>query len=270
MNLLRIAGVALVLGVYGCAIGAGALTGRGYEQQEREHAGERPGMVHWLGTDDLGRDRLTRLLYGARTSLLLAPAAALLATALATAIGLSAALLGGRFERVAVYFADIIASTPWFFGLLMLRAVLPLNVDPGVSVAITFAVLGLLGWPQAVRPVAARSGAMIRSQFARQAGASGIGPLRLALKHLAPNLAPVVAGHFWATLPVFILAEANLSLLGLGVAEPLPSLGNLMTDFRDVRTVVEQPWRLAPALVLITTIGALQAISQTETSHDCA
>jgi ABC-type dipeptide/oligopeptide/nickel transport system permease subunit len=271
MRLIRRTGLAVVLGIYACALGAGALARAGYAAQDREHAGEPPGASHWLGTDELGRDRLARLLYGARTSLVLAPAAALLAAALATAIGSAAAWTGGRLERAALYLADVVASTPWFFALLMMRAALPLNVDPAVSVAITFALLGLLGWPAGVRPVAARAGSMLRSEFLRQARATGIGPLRLAARHLAPNLAPVAAAHFWASLPVFILAEANLSLLGLGVTEPLPSLGNLMSEFRDFRTVALHPWLLAPALLLIVTLGALQAISQSvSTSYDSA
>lgn len=270
MRIVRTTCLVVVLSVYTCAIAVGPLTGASYEFQNREHAGEPPNASHWLGIDDLGRDRLVRLVYGARTSLLLAPAAALLAAALATAIGSAAALAGGRVERVALYLVDVVSSTPWFFALLMMRAVLPLNVDPAVSVSITFAILGLLGWPQGVRPIAARSAAVIRSEFLCQARASGIGPLRLIGRHLAPNLAPTIAAHFWATLPVFILAEANLSLLGLGVAQPLPSLGNLMAEFRDYHAVAEHPWLLAPAVLLIGVIGALQVISkQVATSYDC-
>jgi len=270
MNAVRAICLVVVFGVYACALGAGLLTGGSYELQDRSHAAEPPGRVHWLGTDDLGRDRLVRLLYGARTSLVLAPAAALLAAALATLIGSGAALAGGRFEQAALYLVDVVSSTPWFFALLLMRAVLPLNVGPAVSVSITFAILGLLGWPHGVRPVAARSAVVIRSEFMRQARASGIGGLRLLGVHLVPNLMPVVAAHFWATLPAFILAEANLSLLGLGVAEPLPSLGNLMSEFRDYRVIAERPWLLAPAVLLIAMIAALQLISRKVTaSYDC-
>ena len=271
MRTLRATCMALVLVVYASALAVGPLTGGAYASQDRGHAGEVPGASHWLGTDGLGRDRLLRLLFGARTSLMLAPAAALLAAALATAIGSTAALAGGRTQRATLYLADVVASTPWFFALLMVRAVLPLNVEPAVSVAITFALLGLLGWPQGVRPIAACSASVLRSEFLRQARAAGTGRLRLLMRHVAPNLAPVVAAHFWGTLPVFILAEANLSLLGLGIAEPLPSLGNLMAEFRDCRTVAQHPWLLAPALLLVVTIGALQALVRPETSsHDCA
>ncbi len=271
MRALRAMCLAMVLAVYACALAVGPMTGGAYAQQDREHAGEGPGASHWLGTDSLGRDRLVRLLYGARTSLVLAPAAALLATVLATGIGSAAALAGDRTRGVALYLVDVVASTPWFFALLMVRAVLPLNVEPTVSVAITFAILGLLGWPQGVRPIAACSQSVLRSEFQRQARAAGIGRLRLLARHIVPNLAPVVAAHFWATLPVFILAEANLSLLGLGVAEPLPSLGNLMSEFRDYRAVAQHPWLLAPAILLITVIGALQTISRHgASSHDCA
>jgi peptide/nickel transport system permease protein len=271
LKTVRAVCLAALVGVYVCALAVGPLTGGSYAQQDREHAGARPGAAHWLGTDGLGRDRMVRLLYGTRTSLVLAPAAALLAAALATAIGSAAALAGGRMQRTSLYLADIVAGTPWFFALLMVRAVLPLNVEPAVSVGITFALLGLLGWPQGVRPVSARSATLIGSPFLLQARAAGIGKLRLLARHLAPNLAEIVAAHFWATLPAFILAEANLSLLGLGVAEPLPSLGNLMAEFRDYRTVAQQPWLLAPALLLVGVMGALQTISRAgAASHDCA
>ena len=271
MRILRAVCLTAVLGVYVCALAVGPLTGGRYALQDREHAAERPGTAHWLGTDALGRDRLVRLLYGARTSLVLAPAAALVAAALATAVGSAAALAGGRTQRTALYLADIVAGTPWFFALLMMRAVLPLNVEPAVSVGITFALLALLGWPQGVRPVAARSATLIGSPFLRQARAAGVGKWRLLTRHLAPNLAEIIAAHFWTTLPAFILAEANLSLLGLGVAEPLPSLGNLMAEFRDYHTVTQQPWLLAPALLLVGVISALQIISRPgAASHDCA
>ena len=97
-----------------------------------------------------------------------------------------------------------------------------------------------------------------------------VAPVRWAVTHLGAYMQPLLGTHFWATLPVFILAEANLSLLGLGVAEPLPSLGNLIADLRDPQLVLARPWLLAPAIFLVGVIGALQILSRkVDSSYDC-
>jgi len=253
----------VVLGaMYALSLFAGLLGGWSYEEQDREHPGAGPSPTHPLGTDDLGRDRSARLMHGTRTSLLLATAATLLATAIAAAAGTSAGYLGGLAQRAIFFVVDTVSATPWFFALLLARAMLPLNVGAGVSVAITFLLLGLLGWPPAVRLIAARTAAARNSVFHLQAEAAGCAPRRWAMVQLTAYMRPVLGANFWATLPVFILAEANLSLLGLGVAEPLPSLGNLMSDLRDPQLVLTRPWLLAPAMLLIAVVGSLQILSR--------
>jgi peptide/nickel transport system permease protein len=255
---------------YVAATGASLLAPYSYERQDREHAGEAPNPLHRLGTDELGRDRLARLLYGARTSLLLAPAATLLATAIAAFVGAIAGCTVGALRGAILYAVDAVSGTPWFLGLLLVRALLPLNVGPGMSLAITFFLLGVLGWPQAVRLIAARTGSALRSTFYLQARACGVRPLRLATIHVAASLKPILTAHFWSTMPVFILAEANLSVLGLGVAEPLPSLGNLVSELRDCEVALARPWLLAPAVAIVVLVGALQVVSRgLNRSYDC-
>ena len=114
-----------------------------------------PSGAHWLGTDQLGRDRFARLLYGTRISLLLAPAAALLSTALAGLIGGLAGYRGGGWQRFANSVTDLFLSLPWLFLLITVRALLPLNVSPAASVTVTFLLLGVLGWASAARVVCA-------------------------------------------------------------------------------------------------------------------
>lgn len=237
----------------------GLFTKGSYDAQHRRNPNEPPNHEYLLGTDELGRDRFTRLIYGARTSLLLAPAAAMLATAIAAIAGIMTNCFV-PLRRPILLIVDVMVSTPLIFLLLMTRAWLPLDVSAAVSVSITFVLLGLLGWAPAVRVFAASAQASAESEFILQARAGGCRPLRILMRHLLPNLAPVVLTQFCVLVPVFVLAEANLSILGLGVSEPLPSLGNLMADLLNYSLVLEQPWLLIPAVLLFCITGSLHIL----------
>jgi len=246
------------------ALGAELFAPAPYQVQFRETPNAAPSAQHPLGTDDLGRDRLSRLLYGSRISLLLAPAAALLATAIAAVAGASAAFLGGWWERTFLSGTDLSLSLPWIFFLITVRALLPLDVAPIVSISITFLLLGALGWAGPARVVRASVATMLRSEFMLQARASGSTGVRLVLIHVLPNLRPVLIAQFLISIPVFILSEANLGLLGLGVAEPMPSWGNLLRDLERFSEVRSNPWLLAPAAMLIAVVICFQIIARRE------
>jgi len=233
--------------------------------QDREHIAAAPSARHWLGTDPLGRDRMSRLLHGTRVSLLLAPAAAAVSMLLAFAIGAAPGFLGGFSEQVARNVIDLALSIPWLFLLLVVRALLPLNTSPGTSVTITFLVLGMLGWGMPARILLARARRLRRSEFLLLARSAGIPPWRLLCVHMMPNLWPVLLAQFCISVPVFILAEANLSLLGLGVAEPLPSLGSLLRELETVISVRGDACCFVPLLVMVMIVGSLQlAVSRRE------
>ncbi len=235
-----------------------------YAEQFRDLPGASPSARHWLGTDDLGRDRFSRLLYGTRISLLLAPAAALVSTLLAGVIGGLAGYLGGGFEGTAMWVTDLFLSLPWLFLLVAVRAMLPLNVSPLASVIITFALLGILGWAAAARVVCAGSRTLRNSDFVLQARASGVSGPRVFAVHIFPNLAPVLLAQFWISIPVFILTEANLGVLGLGVAEPLPSWGSLLREIEGY-SAASQPWLFVPLLLLVAVVTCFQvALSSKE------
>ncbi|MBM3740290.1 MAG: ABC transporter permease [Acidobacteria bacterium] len=231
----------------------------GYAEQHRDHPGEGPSAQFPLGTDDLGRDRLSRLLYGARLSLLLAPLAAVLSTMLAAVAGAVAGWRGGWIGRGGTLIATLFLSMPWMFLLLAVRALLPLNTSPLASAALTFLLLSLLGWAGPSRVFQAAARQVRNSDFLLQARALGIPPVRILWRHLLPVLSPVALAQFWLAVPLFILSEANLSLLGLGVAEPLPSLGSLLTELQDYASIPSRPWVLAPAGLLVAVMAALQA-----------
>ena len=174
MNFWRkLACVVLVL-VIGASLAANWLAPAGYAKQYREATNAPPSRTHWLGTDEIGRDRFVRVLYGTRISLLLAPAAALLSTLMAALIGGLAGYLGGFWARMAMAVTDLFMSLPWLFLLITARALMPLNVSPLLSVLVTFLLLGLLGWTAAARVLCTTAGSLRASDFVRQARAAGL------------------------------------------------------------------------------------------------
>jgi peptide/nickel transport system permease protein len=231
-----------------------------YDRQFRDAVLAAPSRTHPLGTDELGRDRLSRLLYGTRVSLVLAPAAALLASLLSCAAGVFAAWKGGWWQRGVEVSSDLFLSLPWMFLLLTVRATLPLNLSPWASVAVTFLLLGVLGWAAPSRVALTDARALRDSDYLLLARAQGCGSASLLFTHLLPNLRPLFVAQFWTSIPLFILAEANLSLLGLGVTEPLPSWGALLKELEDVSAIARRPCILAPALLLFFVVSALHIV----------
>jgi peptide/nickel transport system permease protein len=250
-----ILGVVLAAGLF-----AGSLTHYSYARQFREVPNAAPSTLHPLGTDALGRDVLARLLYGTRVSLLLAPAAALLATLIAGLFGGVAGLAGGWSEKLILAAADLSMALPLFFLLIALRSLLPLDVSPLVSVIATFLTLGALGWPSSLRVAWAAARNLRNSDFLLLTRAGGCPPRRILLRHVLPNLRPVLFAQFWVSIPLFILTEATLSMLGLGVMEPLPSWGNLLKGLEDFSAVRANPWMLSPLVLLVLVVISFQLI----------
>lgn len=258
MKTWRIVALAALLLVVGVSLAANWLAPAGYARQYRDAVGAPPSHQHWLGTDEIGRDRFARLLYGTRISLLLAPAAALLSTLMAALLGGLAGYLGGFWARAAMAVTDLFLSLPWLFLLITIRALLPLNVSPLISVLVTFLLLGLLGWSSAARVLCSATATLRNSDFVRQARASGVQGGRLFWIHVLPNLKPVLYAQFWISIPAFILSEANLGILGLGVSEPLPSWGSLLKELEGLVSVGEEPWKFVPLLLLVVVVTSFQ------------
>jgi peptide/nickel transport system permease protein len=230
-----------------------------YDTQFRATPDAPPSTRFPLGTDALGRDRFSRLVYGTRVSLLLAPAAALLSCIAAAALGGLAGLAGGFLDWTIVAAADLFLSLPWLFLLLIVRACLPLNVSPEASVAITFLLLGMLGWAAPARVVRAAVRKLKSSDFVFMARARGCRSGRLLWRQLLPNVAPILLAQFWISIPIYILTETTLGMLGLGVAEPLPSWGGLLRELEG-GYFIAQPYLLAPAILLALVVGSFQLV----------
>jgi ABC-type dipeptide/oligopeptide/nickel transport system permease subunit len=262
MKWIRVAAIVFLVAISSACLLADFVAPATYEQQFRDVPDAAPSNHHLLGTDDLGRDRFSRLLYGTRVSLLLAPAAALLSSLLAALIGGAAGFIGGWLEACVMAATDLFLSLPWLFLLITVRAFLPLNVSPIASVTITFALLGCLGWAAAARVVCADARALCASDIVLLARATGCSGLRLLCRHIVPNLKPVLYAQFWISIPVFILTEANLGMLGLGVAEPLPSWGSLLRELESFSALSLQPCQFAPLVLLVVTVSCFHLAMQ--------
>jgi peptide/nickel transport system permease protein len=188
----------------------------------------------------------------------------LLATFIAAAIGAAAGYFRGACDMLLSRIIDLFASLPWIFLFFAARALLPLNVAPAASLLVTFSLMGLVGWASPARVVRARSRSLRESGFLLHARACGCGTARLLAVHFLPNLRPVLTAQFWLAVPAFVMAEAGLGVLGIGVNEPLPSLGNLLRELESGIDVAASPWVLAPAVILGVVLACFQAILRME------
>jgi peptide/nickel transport system permease protein len=209
-----------------------------------------------LGADPLGRDVFARVLAGGRLSLGVASVAVLLALALGSVVGALAGFAGGRTDRILTAVSDFAVVLPLVYVVLTLRAAMPLVLD-GPAIFWTMAgVMALATWPLPARGVRAIIAAERHQPYAEAAYAAGAGPLRILLRHLLPAAAGHLAIQGLLLFPALIFAEATLSFVGLGFAEPTASWGVMLKDAAGVSVMTDAPWLLAPAgAIVITVLG---------------
>jgi peptide/nickel transport system permease protein len=214
-----------------------------------------PSMQHPMGTDQFSRDVLSRLIYGARTSLSIAVLAVLLATTVGTAYGAIAGWVGGAVDAAMMRLLDGLLAIP---RLLLLVGVLAALGDVGVGTLIL--LLGLTGWFGVSRLVRAEVLSMREREFVAAARALGAGGGRILVFHLLPNvLAPVLVAAALGAGNVVVL-EAGLSYLGVGIQPPAPSWGNMILD-AIAGGHVEHWWlALFPGLAILATVLAFTAL----------
>jgi peptide/nickel transport system permease protein len=223
-----------------------------------------PDGRHLLGTDELGRDLLVRLLEGGRTSLAVGLASAVGATLIGVTIGLSAGLLGGRTDAALMRLTDAVIALPLLPLLIVLAAVDlgKLGLPPGLaqsglaSVLRIVALVALFGWTTVARLTRAQVLSLKRREFVLAARALGAGPWRIAWSHLLPNALAPVAVATTLTVGNAILTESVLSFLGLGIQPPLASWGNMLSGAQEL--VFEAP-RLAllPGLLIFIAVASV-------------
>lgn len=221
-----------------------------YEAQDLALGATPPSLQHWLGTDTLGRDLLTRLLYGGRVSL----AVGFIATAVALLIGVLygtvAGYFGGRIDAAMMRLVDILYALPFMIFIILLMVIF------GRNILLLFLAIGAVEWLTMARIVRGQVQSLRQQEFIEAAISLGLSQWTIIRRHLIPNtLGPVIV-YTTLTIPSVMLFEAFLSFLGLGIQPPQSSWGLLISY--GVETMEEYPWLLIfPGLTLSLTLFAL-------------
>lgn len=224
-----------------------------YQQQALAEVSMGPSATHWLGTDTLGRDVCTRILYGGRVSLGVGFAATAVAMLIGVTYGMIAGYAGGALDSLMMRSIDVLYALPFTVFVIILTVVF------GRNIVLLFVAIGAVEWLTMARMVRGQVLALKSQEFVQAAQLLGLSRRRILFKHLLPNLMGPVIVYATLIVPSVMLLEATLSFLGLGVQPPMSSWGSLIRDGAEVMEVF--PWMLlGPAVFFCATLFALNFI----------
>jgi peptide/nickel transport system permease protein len=213
-----------------------------------------PNARFWLGTDGLGRDLLSRLLWGGRISLAIGVSATAIVMATALVVGGAAGFAGAKPDFLLMRLVDLMISIPQLFVMLLLVVVL----QPGAWVVVL--VVSLFGWPYPSRVFRSQILSLKEADFVLAARSVGAPERRIFVRHVLPHLLPLVTVYFALSMPGVIFAEASLSFLGLGVPPPTPSWGSMIQDGLEYYRAA--PWLvLYPGLAITLTVVSFNLVA---------
>jgi peptide/nickel transport system permease protein len=220
-----------------------------------------PGRLSIFGTDGYGRDVFSRVLHGARVSVMAGLLATLCALLVGTALGTLAGFSGGLVDRLVMRAADVFMAVPWLYLLFAVRAALPLHIDTRAAFLLLVTVLGVVGWARPSRMI--RGIVLSAKERAYVLAAQGFGapPLYVLRRHVLPHTYGVVLTQAGILVPQFILAEVTLSFLGLGVGEPEASLGSMLGTLQQYHVLASYWWMFAPAVALVGVAAGYHALT---------
>ncbi|MGH2551298.1 MAG: oligopeptide ABC transporter permease [Thermomicrobiales bacterium] len=204
-----------------------------------------PNSTHWLGTDDIGRDVFSRIVYGTRVSLSVGLVAVTIYVLIGTILGAISGYFGGWIDSTLQRLTDAVMCFPSLIIIIAAVAIL------GPSIVNVMIVIGLLTWPGICRLVRGQFLSLREREFVEAARAMGARPARIIFRHLLPNaIAPITVAATFGVASA-ILTEAGLSFLGLGVQPPTASWGNLINTAQSAAVLQEMPWLWVPAGIMI-------------------
>jgi peptide/nickel transport system permease protein len=243
---LALAGGAILILLYIAAIATPWVAPYGYAQIDISALNQPPSLHHLMGTDQLGRDELTRVMYGGRISLALGLAVGVFSTVIGATVGIISGHYGKSVDVATMGFVDFMLTLP-FLPLLLVAG----KIFQFTPVTI-IAALVLLLWPRMARLVRGQVLAVREQEYVLAARAIGVSNIKIMLRHILPNVVGVMVVEATLIVALAILVESAISYLGLGIQPPTPSWGNLL---QDARTTMTEQWWLAvfPGLMIVIT-----------------
>ncbi len=207
-----------------------------------------PSAEHWLGTDQVGRDIFTRLVYASRVSMMVGLGAVLIYTVIGTIIGAVSGYFGGWMDIFLMRLTDVFMSFPSLMLILIVVSIL------GPNLLNIIWILGLLGWPSVARLVRGSVLSLKHVDFVKSGIVLGLSTPRILFQHILPNaIAPILVQATFG-IAAAIITEASLSFLGIGVQPPTASWGNMLTDAQSLTVLTSQPWLWVPPGVMIVLV----------------
>jgi oligopeptide transport system permease protein len=242
-------GVTLLVLALVCIVGPW-LSPYGYEEQNLNNTFAPPGAAHWLGTDQLGRDLLVRLMVGGRISIMVGLIATSVALTIGVIYGAVAGFFGGKTDSVMMRIVDIMYALPFTIFVILLM------VFFGRHIWLLFFAIGAVEWLTMARIVRGQIMSIKKMEFIEAARSLGLGKRRIIFRHMIPNILGPIIVYTTLTIPAIMLLEAFLSFLGLGVQPPMSSWGTLIKD--GAEKMEEYPWLLLfPGTIFSLTLFSL-------------
>jgi oligopeptide transport system permease protein len=242
-------GITLIILSLLCVIGP-FFSPYGYEETNLDNTFSPPSAAHWLGTDQLGRDLFTRLMFGGQISLMVGLVATFVALTIGVVYGAVSGYLGGKTDRVLMRIVDILYALPFTIFVILLM------VFFGRNIVLLFVAIGAVEWLTMARIVRSQIMSLKRMEFIEAARSLGLGTPRIIFRHMIPNILGPIIVYTTLTIPGVMLLEAFLSFLGLGVQPPMSSWGVLIKD--GAERMEEYPWLLLfPGTVFTLTLFSL-------------
>ncbi|MFL2722886.1 MAG: ABC transporter permease [Gammaproteobacteria bacterium] len=233
-----------------CAIFAPLIAPYSYSYQDLDLGASKPSWDHLLGTDVMGRDLLSRILYGARISLMVGFVATGVALVIGVSWGIIAGYFGGRVDSVMMRIVDVLYGLPFIIFIILLMVIF------GRNLWLLFGAIGAVEWLTMARIVRGQVIGLKNQEFVLAAQAMGVSNISMFKKHLFPNILGPIAVYATLTIPQVMLLESFLSFLGLGIQPPMSSWGTLIKD--GVESMEEYSWLLIyPGLTFTITLFAL-------------
>jgi peptide/nickel transport system permease protein len=221
---------------------------------------ETPAEVHLFGGDAYGRDVFSRIIFGSRISLSIGFLGIGITFVLGLLIGGAAGYYGGWADEVSMRITEVFMSIPSFYLLISLRAILPIGLPPHITYLLIVVILSFIGWPGMSRVIRGMTLSLKSNEFVEAAMAMGYPDRRIIWKHIIPNTSTYIIVAATLSIPQYIIGEAGLSFLGLGITEPSASWGLMLSQAQNIKAMTEAPWLLLPGLFIFIVVMAFNLL----------